>query len=442
MAQGTGQARRRKAGTEKPSGKKSEGQGRASTGSRAGASANGRGSSSSRPTSKGRSTSKGAASSNGRTATAAKRGSSRSKSPASSKSPARGKGTTRAKSPARRKSTAGGKGIASQARGALKRLGAVKLGSPKKLGAKLSAPKKLSPSRQLDAAKQLKVVKAGRVVMRIPKVAEYTQAAALRVGTAGAALTAARVATHAVKRRRQESQDSRLTRLRKSLPQVPTIPTVPRLRRHRRQVPTPKVSLPKVSLPKLSLPELPHPAELVPDHPQALWLAAVPAGVGAATVVGRARHLPIQVSVDIAVPLQLAYDEWMRLEFLPEGSHTVERIERDGSDALTGRLSTRPWSRKWEAEIRDERDCESFAWRSVKGSDCAGLVTFHDLGERLTRLELQLDIVPVRPLEAAQFALRLADARARNELRRFKARLETISPDAYGESTPTNDKES
>ena len=96
-----------------------------------------------------------------------------------------------------------------------------------------------------------------------------------------------------------------------------------------------------------------------------------------------------------------------------------ERIERDGPDALTGRLSTRPWPRKWEAEIRDERDCESFAWRSVKGSDCAGLVTFHDLGERLTRLELQLDIVPVRPLEAAQFALRLADARARNELRRY-----------------------
>jgi len=288
--------------------------------------------------------------------------------------------------------------------------------------------------------------------MRIPKVAEYTRAAALRVGAAGAALTAVRAATHAVTRRRQESQDSRLTRLRKKIPQVPTIPTVPRLRPRRRQVPTPKVgvpklslpklSLPKVSLPRLSLPELPDPAELVPDRPQALWLAAVPASVGAATVVGRARHLPIQVSVDIAVPLQLAYDEWMRLEFLPEGSHTVEQVERDGPDALTGRLNTRPWPRRWEAEIRDERDCESFAWRSVKGSDCAGLVTFHDLGERLTRLELQLDIVPVRPLEAAQFALRLADARARNELRRFKARLETISPDAYGESTPTNDKES
>jgi uncharacterized membrane protein len=147
--------------------------------------------------------------------------------------------------------------------------------------------------------------------------------------------------------------------------------------------------------------------------------------------------------VDIAVPLQLAYDEWMRLEFLPEGSHTVEQIERDGRDALTGRLKGRPWPRKWEAEIRDERDCESFAWRSVKGSDCAGLVTFHELGDRLTRLELQLDIVPVRPLEAAELALRMADARARNDLRRFKARLETISPDAYPESTPTsNNKES
>jgi uncharacterized membrane protein len=169
----------------------------------------------------------------------------------------------------------------------------------------------------------------------------------------------------------------------------------------------------------------------VPDRPEALWLAAVPAGIQAVRLARRARRLPIQECVDIAVPLQVAYDEWMRLEFLPEGAHTVEKIERDGDDRLTGMIKGALWSRKWEAEIRDERDCESFAWRSVKGSDCAGLITFHELGERLTRLELQLDIVPLRPLETAEFGLHLADARARNELRRLKARLETISPDAY-----------
>ena len=69
--------------------------------------------------------------------------------------------------------------------------------------------------------------------------------------------------------------------------------------------------------------------------------------------------------------------------------------------------------------------------RSQRGSDCAGLVTFHPLSERLTRLELQLDVVPSRLTEAAALALHLADHRAETELRIFKARLETISPDEY-----------
>jgi uncharacterized membrane protein len=144
--------------------------------------------------------------------------------------------------------------------------------------------------------------------------------------------------------------------------------------------------------------------------------------------------------VDVAVPLQVAYDEWMRLDFLPEGAHSVHGIERGRDGSLTGRVKG-AWPRRWEAEILDERDRESFAWRSTRGSDCAGLITFHSLSERLTRLELQLDVVPVRPLETAGFLSHVADARAEAELRRFKARLETMNPDSYEEDEPEEDEE-
>ncbi len=40
----------------------------------------------------------------------------------------------------------------------------------------------------------------------------------------------------------------------------------------------------------------------------------------------RLRSVPIQCSIDIAVPLTVAYEEWMKLEFLPEGVHTVRKI--------------------------------------------------------------------------------------------------------------------
>ena len=144
---------------------------------------------------------------------------------------------------------------------------------------------------------------------------------------------------------------------------------------------------------------------------------------------GLSRRLPIQVSIDVAVPVRVVWDEWTAFESICEGVDMIEDIERDG-DMLFGRLAG-AGGRDWEAEILDERELESFAWRSVKGSDCAGLVTFHELGERLTRIELDLDVVPAGPLQALSFASHMAHRRAEAELRRFKARLEFINPDVY-----------
>jgi uncharacterized membrane protein len=155
----------------------------------------------------------------------------------------------------------------------------------------------------------------------------------------------------------------------------------------------------------------------------------------------RIRLLPIQRSIDIAVPVHVAWDEWVQFDFLPEGAHRVEDIERDGDDLLVGTLTGPKTGGEWEAEILDERPDESFAWRSTRGSDCVGLVTFHMLGERLTRLELQLDVVPSRLGEAAALAVHLADRRAHTDLRLFKARLETINPDDYPPSEDDADEE-
>lgn len=140
------------------------------------------------------------------------------------------------------------------------------------------------------------------------------------------------------------------------------------------------------------------------------------------------RRVPIQVSVDVAVPISVAWEEWTRLESLTEGVHEIADVERDG-ETLSGTIGRA--GREWEAEITDERPQESFAWRSVTGSDCAGLVTFHELSDRLTRIEVDLDIVPVGPAQSIAFLTRMADRRARADLRRFKARVEFISPDAY-----------
>jgi uncharacterized membrane protein len=142
---------------------------------------------------------------------------------------------------------------------------------------------------------------------------------------------------------------------------------------------------------------------------------------------------PIQAAIDVAVPSAVAWKEWMRLQWLPDGGHRVIDLERDGDDALTGRLQAGSDSEDWRAQILDEREEESFAWWSVQGSDCAGLITFHALSERLTRIELNLDVRAVSIAQAMVLASRLADRRVMADLRRFKARLELINPDAYAD---------
>ncbi len=138
---------------------------------------------------------------------------------------------------------------------------------------------------------------------------------------------------------------------------------------------------------------------------------------------------PIQAAVDVAVPNAVAWREWMRLEWLPEGVDRVSAIERTADDELAGHLDG--GETNWTAQILDERDGESFAWESREGSDCAGLITFHALAERLTRIELSLDVHPVSLAQAVALTARRADRRAAADLRRFKARLELISPDGY-----------
>ena len=154
---------------------------------------------------------------------------------------------------------------------------------------------------------------------------------------------------------------------------------------------------------------------------------------------GMSRRLPIQRSIDVAVPLRVAWKEWMAFTSLPEGVHRIEDIERDG-EGLAGQIAG-PRPSDWAAEVLDEREGQSFAWHSVEGSDCAGLVTFHELSERLTRIELNLDVVPTSVAEAVALSTHVADRRAQTDLRRLKTRLELINPDTYkNDATQDNGK--
>jgi uncharacterized membrane protein len=117
----------------------------------------------------------------------------------------------------------------------------------------------------------------------------------------------------------------------------------------------------------------------------------------------------------------------MALEWLPDAAGEVTGVRRDRNGNLRGKLH----GDRWAAEITEVHERHSFAWRATRASDCAGLITFHALSDWLTRIELSLEAKPSDLGQALALASRRADRRTTAELRRFKARLELISPDEY-----------
>jgi uncharacterized membrane protein len=139
---------------------------------------------------------------------------------------------------------------------------------------------------------------------------------------------------------------------------------------------------------------------------------------------GKGRRMPIQQAVDVAAPLDVVYDQFTQFEDFPKFMHRAQRVEqRDETHVV---FHEKMWgvSRQWEAEIVEQVPDERIVWRTTSGMQHVGVVTFHDLAERLTRVELNLDIDPEGPLEKIARGARFAKRAARADLKRFKAFVE------------------
>jgi uncharacterized membrane protein len=141
---------------------------------------------------------------------------------------------------------------------------------------------------------------------------------------------------------------------------------------------------------------------------------------------GRGRRLPIQVSIDVAVPLETAYNQFTQFEEFPEFMHRVDRVEQTDDTHLMWHENIWGVRRQWEAEITEQRPNERIVWESTNGSPKQkGVVTFHDLSDRLTRIEVTLDQQPKGIFEKASSGFRLTRRALRSDLMRFKAFIET-----------------
>ena len=145
---------------------------------------------------------------------------------------------------------------------------------------------------------------------------------------------------------------------------------------------------------------------------------------GAAPGYGSGRRMPIQQSVDVAVPVKIAYNHWTEYEDWPEFMHRIETAEQ--VDDTTVSFQAKIWgiSKRFEAEIVEQVPDERIEWNVTEGYGHKGVVTFHPLSENLTRLDVSLDIQPSNLIDKASRGMRFAKRAIRGDLHRFKAYVE------------------
>jgi Polyketide cyclase / dehydrase and lipid transport len=101
------------------------------------------------------------------------------------------------------------------------------------------------------------------------------------------------------------------------------------------------------------------------------------AGDADADATGSGRRMPVQQAVDVAVPLEVAYNQWTQFEEYPNFMHRVDSASQEDDANVTFTEKMWNFSRDFKAEIVEQRPNERIVWRSVNGLKHAGVVTFH-----------------------------------------------------------------
>jgi uncharacterized membrane protein len=136
---------------------------------------------------------------------------------------------------------------------------------------------------------------------------------------------------------------------------------------------------------------------------------------------GKGRRMPIQQSVDIGAPLSTVYNEWTQFEEWPKFMHRLQSVSQEDESHVT--FKTKIWgiSKEFKAEIVEQRPDERIKWKVTDGVTHTGVVTFHEVADRLTHVEVNLDVDPGSLIEKAGRGMRHVKRAVRADLARFKA---------------------
>ena len=145
------------------------------------------------------------------------------------------------------------------------------------------------------------------------------------------------------------------------------------------------------------------------------------------------KAMNITESIDVGVPIRVAYNQWTQFGEYPSFMKKVESVEAAEDNKLNWKAQVFWSHRSWEATIEKQVPDQCIVWRS-KGQKghVDGTVTFHELTPDLTRIILVLEYYPQGFFERIGNIWRAQGRRARLEFKHFRRHVMTrtiLNPD-------------
>ena len=138
-------------------------------------------------------------------------------------------------------------------------------------------------------------------------------------------------------------------------------------------------------------------------------------------------------TIDVGVPVSVAYNQWTEFGAFPSFMKKVESVEAPDDTKINFKAQIFLSHRSWEATILEQIPDERIVWRS-KGQKghVDGAVTFHEIGKNLTRILVVLEYYPQGLFEKTGNIWEAQGRRARAEVRHFRRHVMTrtiLDPD-------------
>jgi uncharacterized membrane protein len=132
----------------------------------------------------------------------------------------------------------------------------------------------------------------------------------------------------------------------------------------------------------------------------------------------------VEKSIDVNVPVQVAYNQWTQFEEFPKFMEGVKQVRQIDDTTLHWIAEIGGQEREWKANIAEQIPDERVAWAAEGDTPNAGVVTFHRLDDATCRVMLQMEYEPTDIKEKAGGALGVIGRRVEGDLKRFKEFIE------------------